>query len=81
MQSRGPASHVMNLHLAQRQVLRRGERLQPREGFTVHRQRARREAPLDLEVDEVAPDVGVKRVDREGRGGALRRQFTDWLAR
>ena len=79
MQLRGPAPHVMNLGRPQRDLGVCRETLQPLERFAVQRERAGGEAALDLEVNEVAPDVvvdcrrvvhGLARV--QGLGGSSR---------
>ena len=60
VQLRGPAADVVRLHVAQRQ--RRcfaAKPLQAIERLAVERQSARGEAPLDLQVVEMARDVGV----------------------
>ena len=59
MQRRSPAPDVLHLHVAQRQFLRGGKRLQLDEGVSVQRERAQREPALDLEVNEVPLDVCV----------------------
>ena len=61
MQLRGPTPHMVNLHLAQRHRLRRGELRQPLERLAVRCERARRETALHFEVDEMAPYVVVGR--------------------
>jgi len=58
---RRPAADVMHLRPAQRHRRGDSEALQPVECFAVERERARREAPLDRQVLEVADDVGVAR--------------------
>ncbi len=66
MQLRGPAPHVVHLHLAQGHAAGRGEGLQALERLAVHRERAGGEAALDLQVLEMAPQVVVERA-----GGAV----------
>ena len=62
MQLRRPAADVVRLgRRAAATAQRGGEALQAVEGVAVHRQRARGEAALDLQVLEMARDVGVAR--------------------
>ncbi len=64
MQLRGEAPHVVRLHVAQRQRDLCREPLQAIERLAVERQGARGDAPLDLQVFEMARDVGVARARR-----------------
>ena len=63
MQLRRPAADVMRLRAARSgDGAATAQALQARERVAVHRQRALGEAALDLQVLEVARDVGVARV-------------------
>ena len=72
MQRRGPTPHVVHLHLAQRQLLVRRKRLQARKGVGIQRERARGEAPLDLQMNQVALDVLIDIHDDQPRAGSTR---------
>jgi len=60
-QRRHPAAQVVHLGLPQLDSIGRGQPLQAHQGFAVHRQRARRESALDLEMGEVLGQLGPQR--------------------
>ena len=75
MQLRGPAPDMVHLRSAQRYRGSRAECLQAGQRLAVQRQRARRQPTLDLQVLEVAEDVGVdivaRRIVLHGRDDAV----------
>ena len=63
MQLRDPAPHMVRLHRQQIDTCSGSGRGQALQRLAVHHQRARRQPPLDLEVLQVAQQLGRQRRD------------------